>query len=67
MCPLLAPVFQGCFFAVVINSTDEANKEGGTRLLSSLYYLDVYGLTAIETFEVETNKRVLWSKISTLS
>jgi len=35
MCPLLAPVFQGFFFfffAVAINSTNEANKAGGTHL-----------------------------------
>jgi hypothetical protein len=34
MCPLLAPVFQGFFFffAVAINSTNEANKAGSTRL-----------------------------------
>jgi hypothetical protein len=31
MCQLLAPVFQGFFFAADINSTNEANKEGGTH------------------------------------
>jgi hypothetical protein len=31
MCPLLAPIFQGFFFfAAAINSTNEANKAGGT-------------------------------------
>jgi hypothetical protein len=30
-------------FAAAINSTNEANTEGGTTPLSSLYYLDVYG------------------------
>ncbi len=32
MCPLLAPVFQGFFFAVAINNTNEANRAGGMRL-----------------------------------
>jgi hypothetical protein len=32
MCPLLAPVFQGFFFVVAINSTNVANKASGTRL-----------------------------------
>jgi hypothetical protein len=40
MCPLLALVFKGFFFffsfAVAINSTNEANKAGGTRL-SAVY------------------------------
>jgi len=31
MCPLLAPVFQGFFFAAAINSANEANKIGDTR------------------------------------
>jgi hypothetical protein len=37
MCPLLAPVFQGFFFFLVlaINSTKEANKAGGTRLYAA--------------------------------
>jgi hypothetical protein len=30
MCPLLALVFQGFFFAAAINSTKEANKAGST-------------------------------------
>ncbi len=30
------------FFAAAVNSTNEANKAGGTMPLSSLYYLDVY-------------------------
>jgi hypothetical protein len=32
MCLLLVPVFQGFFFAVAINSTNEANKVGGMCL-----------------------------------
>ncbi len=32
MCPLLAPVFQGFFFVVAINSTNEANKAGDKHL-----------------------------------
>jgi hypothetical protein len=43
MCTLLAPGFQGFFFDAAINSTNEANKAGGTVPLSSLYYLDVHG------------------------
>jgi hypothetical protein len=35
--------FKASFFAVTINSTNEANKVGRRRLLSSLYDLDVYG------------------------
>ncbi len=31
MCMLLAPTFQGFFFAAAINSTNEANKGGGTN------------------------------------
>ncbi len=34
MCPLLAPDFQGFFFAMAINSTNEANKAGSTCLLA---------------------------------
>ncbi len=30
------------FLAMAINSTNEANKAGRYRLLSSLFYLDVY-------------------------
>jgi hypothetical protein len=36
MCPILAPVFQGFFFAVAINSTDEANKAGGMHLYTDI-------------------------------
>ncbi len=32
MCKLLVLVFQGFFFAVAINSTNEANKAGGTHI-----------------------------------
>ncbi len=32
MCLLLAPVFQGFYFAVAINSTNEANKAGSVHL-----------------------------------
>jgi hypothetical protein len=32
VCLLLAPVFQGFFFVVAINSANEANKAGGTHL-----------------------------------
>jgi hypothetical protein len=48
MCPLLAPAFQGLafsflFFLVVaaINSTNEANKAGGSAVKQSIF-LDVY-------------------------
>ncbi len=43
MCPLLAPVFQGFFFAVAINSTKWSKQGRQYAPLSSLYYLDVYG------------------------
>ncbi len=32
LCPLLAPDFQGFFFVVAINSTNEANKAESMRL-----------------------------------
>jgi hypothetical protein len=35
MCPLLAPVFQGFFFAAAVNSTNEANKAGGYTFIAS--------------------------------
>jgi len=31
MCPLLATVLLGFFFAAAVNSTNEANKGGGMR------------------------------------
>jgi hypothetical protein len=40
MCPLLVRVFQGFFFVVAINSTNEAGRWYAP--LSSLYYLDVF-------------------------
>jgi len=47
MCRLLAPIFQGFFlfyfFAAATNSTNEAKQGRQYALLSSLYYLDVYG------------------------
>ena len=36
--------FFSSFFAVAINSTNEANKVAGVRAIKQSIYLDVYGL-----------------------